>query len=287
MGVCCLAESPSCTVLAISSTLLSFSFFFWPIPFFCESLTHSFIHLFPAYLQLFLCISRLCSSSFSLKNRPLLSPIRTFSHSYLLPLLSLSLSIPFTSSSYSVSFPAFSLFFFCLRPFFINVFTNLLWFNLICFLYLQPLSFLTLSLTLSHSLCPSFKQHLSVLSISLLSVFISPSLSQTRSRASTSSCMTCVLSVMPSESPRRSDLIAWLSAPSTKTTPCWWSATAESCCGSLKPTPARRLPIPGIQALTHEEPCTTTSHLFFSRERKWLKVRRLSKVTWSDKILWA
>lgn len=72
-----------------------------------------------------------------------------------------------------------------------------------------------------------------------------PHFLQTPNRTATSSCTTCVLSAMPSGSPRRFVLTGWSSAPSTKTTQRWRSATAESCCGSSNPTLARPLPIPG------------------------------------------
>lgn len=126
-----------------------------------------------------------------------------------------------------------------------------------------------------------------VLIASLYHFNFSPSVLQTQNRVSRSLCTTCVLSAMPFESPRLSGRTAWLSALWTKTTLRSWSATAESCCGSSKLTPARPLQIPGTRKHTILQSSITVLQMTWSgKGEKFDNFVRLLKLTLSYIILW-
>lgn len=180
------------------------------------SLTHSFIHLFPLFFSYLI-----KSFLLSLYSAPLLSshtysnfflfcrsPNSTFSPSYLLPFLLCLYSLCYYPIL-NVFFHTFSFLSPCLCPLPLMC-------SPICsesvslfFLISHHSSFFSPTLSLSFALLQLISPSFTVLSVSILP--------QTLNRVFTSSCTTCVLSAMPSESQRQSGHIAWLSAPSTKT----------------------------------------------------------------------
>lgn len=203
MGVHCLTESPSLTLLAICSMIIVF---FLPFLFVSLSHTHLFtyFHLISSNPSLYFCAVPLLSSHTYSK---LVFPSLELLYSS----LPLSVSIPVIININSLSSPTFSFFLFVYFPFhsclhqFVLIPSHALSFPLPHPLILSWSTFFFFLPLLSHS-------------VSLLSVSFPPYLPQTLSRASTSLCTICVLNAMPSESLRQSVHIAWLSAPSMKTT---------------------------------------------------------------------
>lgn len=129
--------------------------------------------------------------------------------------LPLSVSIPFIININSLSSPTFAYFPFhsCLHQFALIPSRAFVISHNFSFISTPPPSHTVLVHLFFFFFLPLLSH-----SVSLLSFSFPPYLPQTLSRASTSLCTICVLNAMPSESLRQSVHIAWLSAPSMKTT---------------------------------------------------------------------